>query len=134
MTEVVDSIDLSNETKQKLARFASATKQRESEASRVYFKDGSILETPQSQTTLNEYFSAREDLSTCPEPDIKKLVYSIQIERLDDVVDEVSAGYIQSTYRLADNELVALGFKFQQLVVKARKPARRVTKRLRRAR
>jgi hypothetical protein len=121
------SIDsLSKETKQKLARFASATKQRESEAYRVYFKDGSHTEIPESRATITEYFAAREDLSTCPEPGIQKLVHLIQIERLDDAVDEASAGHIQNVYHLADNELVALGFKFQTAVkAKNKKPTRR---------
>ena len=121
------SIDsLSEGTKQRLARFASATKQREAESYRVYFKDGSHMVIQESPATATEYFASREDLSTCPEPDIKKLVHLIQIDRLDDAVDEASAGHIQNVYHLADNELVALGFKFQTAVkVKKKNPTRR---------
>lgn len=122
----VNVASLSPETKQKLARFASATRQREVEAYRVYFTDGSHTEIPESRATMNEYFAAREDLKTCPEPDIKKLVHLIQVERLDDAVDGASAGHISNMYHLADNELVALGLEFQTSPkIKNGRPARR---------
>ena len=115
---------LSPETKQRLIRYANAVKRYETGQRRIYFQNDEHVEeyteAPPSSSTISELVNAREELKICPEPKIKRLVYLTQIERLDEAFKckpgkerSLKAGEIEAAYRIADNELVALGHKLQ---------------------
>jgi hypothetical protein len=104
---------LSAKTKQRLVRYANAVQQYETKRQKVYFADGSHSETSPSAPIVNEWVDARDDLKNCPEPKIKKLVHRIQIDRLDDTRSRIGVMKVVDAYRLAENELIALGHKLK---------------------
>jgi hypothetical protein len=109
---------ISNETKERLIRYANAVERYESERRRIWYRDGSHLEIPPGLRTITERSEARADLLNCPEPDIKALVHTIQLERIDEAMtdetktepDVITADH---DAMLANNELIYLGQKFR---------------------
>jgi hypothetical protein len=109
---------LSDDTKKRLIRYATAKKQYEIESRAIYYRDGSHLSIAPSLPTLKEYFGSQSDLVNCAEPDIQQLVYQIQIERIDEAMSdetktEVDVMAASHNAMLADNELVHLGHKYR---------------------
>jgi hypothetical protein len=96
---------LSLKTKQRLIRYSKAVQGKETKVRTTYFWDGSSGESVDLAIT-QEWYRARTALKKCPEPSIKKLVYQIQWQRLDDGLKAIYDAV------LADNELIALGHKF----------------------
>jgi hypothetical protein len=94
---------VSETTKQRLIRYATAVQQ---------------YETRLSGATIDEHSAAKNDLKNCPESEIQALVHQIWIERIDEAMPDESKtplDVIQADHDavLAKNELVALGHKFK---------------------
>jgi len=109
---------ISDDTKKRLIRYATAKKQYEIESRAIYYRDGSHVSIAPSLPTLREYFGSQSDLLNCPEPEIQQLVHQIQLERIDEAMSDETKRYVDvmtasHNGMLADNELVHLGHKFR---------------------
>lgn len=106
---------ISAESKSRLMRYADAVHRVEMSSRKIHFRDGSYLDMGPSLAAHTEYAIAKTELDNCPEPEIKTLVYQIQIERVDEAMkkSELDQRIADDNSMLAKNELVALGHKFK---------------------
>ena len=109
---------ISDDTKKRLIRYATAKKQYEIESRAIYYRDGSHMSIAPSLPTLKEYFGSQSDLLKCPEPEIQQLVYRTQVERIDEAMSDETKTYVDvmaasQAALISDNELVYLGHKYR---------------------
>lgn len=106
---------ISEDSKRRLVRYANAVRLVEMSSRKIYFRDRSYLDMGPSFAAQAEYAIAKTELDNCLEPEIKVLVYQIQIERIDEAMEksELDQRQADDNAMLAKNELVHLGYKFK---------------------
>ncbi len=107
---------ISEDSKRRLVRYATAVHLVEMSSRKIHFRDGSYLDLGPSLAAQTEYSIAKTALDDCPEPEIEALVYQTQIERIDEAMErsELDQRQADDNAMLAKNELVHLGHKFKQ--------------------
>jgi hypothetical protein len=111
-------MDISDESKQRLIRFANAVREYEFTHRKIHYSDGSYLDLGPSGPSITERAAAKADLLNCPEPEIQAFVYQIDIKRLDEAMADESKtalDVVRAAHdaQLSENELVYLGHKFK---------------------
>jgi len=110
-------IVVSQESKQRVVRYANAVREYELTHRKIYYRDG-YLDPGPSHASVTERAAAKADLVNCPEPEIKDLVYQTQIERVDEAMSdesktELDVVRVSHDALVAQNELIYLGHKFK---------------------
>jgi len=110
-------IVVSQESKQRVVRYANAVREYELTHRKIYYRDG-YLDLGPSHASVTERAAAKADLVNCPEPEIKDLVYQTQIERVDEAMSdesktELDVVRVSHDALVAQNELIYLGHKFK---------------------
>jgi hypothetical protein len=110
-------IVISQESKQRLIRYANAVREYELTHRKIYYRDG-YADLGPSAASVTERAAAKADLVNCPEPEIKDLVYQTQIERVDEAMSDESKTELDVVRAsqdalVAQNELIYLGHKFK---------------------